>query len=258
MPSVLMCPPSYFGIEYSINPWMDVSKQADWSLAMRQWTDLAEAYDKSGIEVQLIPGVPKAPDMVFTANAGLVSGGRVSLSKFLHQERTPEEPRLKKWFQRNEYKVKQPSLPFEGEGDCLRYKDLLLAGNGFRSKEGAYDQVSSWLKMDHVPIRLIDPRFYHLDLALGVVNNSIIWYPGAFDDDSKEKIRKLGAKRYCELSEKQALSFCCNLFSCKDCVFIPSSSIIPKSFPSSNITKINVSEFMKSGGGVKCMTLSLD
>ena len=258
MASVLMCPPCAFGIKYSINPWMDIQKPSDWSKAMSQWSSLVDAYDKAGINVHLVSPGSDVPDMVFTANGGIVQGGRAVVAKFLHKERTEEEPRFRKWFVQNGYLVRVPALPFEGEGDCLRNDNTLLAGNGFRSNIESYKQVASWLKMRFVPIRLIDQRFYHLDLALAVINDAIIWYPGAMDEESNDILKGLGAKNI-ELKEHEALSFCCNLLSHGEDIFLPASAIVPEAIEKmGRIKRIDVSEFMKSGGGVKCMTLCLD
>jgi N-dimethylarginine dimethylaminohydrolase len=258
MASVLMCPPCAFGIKYSINPWMDVQKPSDWGKAMLQWTSLVDAYDQSGVNVQLVAPGSDVPDMVFTANGGIVQGGRAVPAKFLHKERTGEEPRFRQWFSQNMYLLKMLPVPFEGEGDCLRYNDTLLAGNGFRSSAEAYKQIAPWLKMKYVTLRLVDPRFYHLDLALAVVNDTIIWYPGAMDAESNEALRGLGPKT-CELKEHEALSFCCNLFCHGEDIFLPASAIVPGAVEKmGRIKRIDVSEFMKSGGGVKCMTLCLD
>ena len=61
------------------------------------------------------------PDLVFTANGGLVLGRNVILGHFMHRERRPEEPWFREWFEQNGFNVQElpRDLPFEGEGDAL-------------------------------------------------------------------------------------------------------------------------------------------
>src|ERR1051326_8372300 len=97
---VLMCPPAAYGLKYEINAWMHLGDQPDVSLAARQWSDLHRILqDELGADVELVQQESNAPDMVFTANAGLIHDGRVLLSRFRHAERQVEVPAFKRWFE---------------------------------------------------------------------------------------------------------------------------------------------------------------
>src|SRR5687768_17304741 len=95
---ILMCPPQHYGIEYEINPWMSRSRQADQPLALQQWTALRDVLLELGVETPLVEPLAGLPDLVFTANAGLVYGQRVVLSHFRHPERQKEEAIFRQWF----------------------------------------------------------------------------------------------------------------------------------------------------------------
>jgi N-dimethylarginine dimethylaminohydrolase len=134
----LMCSPEFFQVDYVINPWMEGNiDRANRALAAEQWHRLNVILSGAG-KVELIPPILGSPDMVFTANAGLVLGDQAILSRFLHPERQSEEPHFRDWFQQHGFRVHElpKDLPFEGAGDALldRVKPLLWAGYGFRTE----------------------------------------------------------------------------------------------------------------------------
>ena len=90
-PSVLMCPPLYYGIAYEINPWMSLSRPSDSLLAREQWQTLYQLLqNRLDKNVWLIDPVPGQPDMVFTANAGFAWGNKFIVSNFRHEVRSRE------------------------------------------------------------------------------------------------------------------------------------------------------------------------
>ena len=259
----LMCIPTYFAIAYEINPWMNVNNPADAALAHKQWDKLHEAIIDAGAEVSLIDPVEGLPDMVFTANAGLVKGKKVILSNFMHKERQGEEIYYEKWFTGHGYQCY--SIPdgsaFEGAGDAVFYKDLMLLGHGFRTDISSHRQVGEIMEMGYVSLELINHHFYHLDTCLQYFEdiNLIIYDPGAFSPESRKKIEGLPSE-ILRLSEEDAFSFVCNsicinknllLYNCTEAL---ADELKNKGM---EIMSIDVSEFMKSGGSVRCMVLGL-
>src|SRR5690349_2795921 len=162
----LMCPPDLYDVDYVINPWMEGNiHKPSRAVAVEQWEALAGLLERNAAVEKVAPQ-RGLPDMVFTANAGLVVGKNFVLSQFLHRERQGEQEHFKKWFQKHNFTVFElpPDLPFEGAGDALLDREgaCLWAGYGFRSELDAHPHLAEWLDIEVISLRLIDPRFYHL------------------------------------------------------------------------------------------------
>lgn len=182
----LMCRPEYFTVEYSINPWMDPERPVDTRLAVAQWTALKDAYESLGHKVELIDPEPGLPDMVFAANSGTVIDGIVLGARFRAEQRAAEADHFRRWFLSNGYRdVVMPGCVNEAEGDFTWTGTVLLAGTGFRTDPGAHAEAQEVLGVPVVSLRLVDPRYYHLDTALFVLDDrstrpEICYYPAAF------------------------------------------------------------------------------
>src|SRR5437764_5145396 len=181
---ILMCPPDYYGIEYEINPWMSRSRGSTPERALEQWRALHDALIDLGVQVERMTPRPGLPDLVFTANAGLVFGNRFYSSRFRHEVRARETPFFDAWFGENGFHVEHlpPGSFFEGAGDALFCGTKLFAGYRIRSDVSGHQWLGMVLNKQVLPVELVNPRFYHLDtcfcpLALG----EALWYAGAFD-----------------------------------------------------------------------------
>src|SRR5580658_316389 len=97
-PRILMCSPDHYGIEYEINPWMSRSRGSAPEHAHQQWRNLYETLLSLGVQVELMTPQPGLPDLVFTANAGLVFGQKFYSSRFRHEVRARESPYFDAWF----------------------------------------------------------------------------------------------------------------------------------------------------------------
>ena len=130
---VLMCPPHHYAIKYEINPWMKLANAIHVKRARRQWNGLYRTLKRLGVEIVLVTPEKDCPDMVFTANAGVVSGRRFIPSRFRYVERQGEFPAFVRFFKRRGYHVQDAArgLFFEGEGDLLPHGKLLFGGFGF-------------------------------------------------------------------------------------------------------------------------------
>ncbi len=183
--SYLMCPPEYFDVSYAINPWMRPDAPVDPGSRCGSGPTLRATYESLGHSVSMIEPVAGLPDMVFAANGATVIDGTVLGVRFRHQERAGEAAAYLSWFRSHGYSpVHEPVFVNEGEGDILVAGDTVLAGYGFRSDDGGGRASSaSVFGRRVVSLRLVDPRFYHLDTALCVLDASTaMYYPAAFDD----------------------------------------------------------------------------
>ena len=255
-----MCPPDHFSIEYEINPWMKTSDQVDPAAAAKEWQSLAYIYRSLKFEVETIKPAAGLPDMVFTANGGLVIGGKVMLPRFKYPERQPETGQFKDWFEAAGFEVKLPRHDFEGEGDALVCGDLIMAGWGFRSDPAAHAELDTYFDETVVSLHLTDDRFYHLDTALAVLDHSTIaYYPGAFDANSRRQLELL-IPRTIKATEAEAEGFGLNLVSDgHNVVMSDRAQTLAKQIEALGykVHTTPIKEFQKSGGGVKCLTLEL-
>lgn len=260
----LMCPPTYFDVDYVINPWMQGNlHQTSRELAVAQWTRLYDEV-RCHAEVRLIEPRPALPDMVFTANAGLVHERRVLVSHFRCPERRGEERFFREWFTSEGFAVEQGvrETPFEGEGDALALGNLLCLGYGFRTEAAAAGMLERAFECEVLPLRLVDPRFYHLDTCFAPLpNGDVMYYPPAFDAEALRAIEaRFAAERRIVVSQEDALHFACNVVAIDEVLILNQASealqaeLAGRGF---RVVEVRLSEFMKAGGAAKCLVLKL-
>jgi N-dimethylarginine dimethylaminohydrolase len=257
----LMCPPIYFDVTYSINPWMEPNKPIDADLAMTQWESLRDIYREFGHQVEFIDPVAGLPDMVFSANGATVVDGVVLLAKFRYQERAGETAAYREWFTARGYElIHEPRYINEGEGDYLATYRRLLGGTGFRTDRRSHHEAQAFFSRTVTSLTLIDPRFYHLDTALAVLDNEeIMYYPAAFSSGSRAVLRELYPDAVLA-TDADAEVFGVNAVSDGRHVVLPQGAaqlidgLRERGFEPIGV---DVSELLKAGGGVKCCTLEL-
>ncbi|BAY18972.1 hypothetical protein NIES2109_52110 [Nostoc sp. HK-01] len=260
----LMCPPDHYDVDYVINPWMEGNiHKSSRDRAVEQWQGLYQILKEHAI-VNLVTPQKGWPDLVFTANAGLVLGDNVVLSRFLHKERQGEEPHFKQWFEENGYTVYElpKDLPFEGAGDALLDREgrWLWAGYGFRSELDSHPYLAKWLDIEVLSLRLIDERFYHLDTCFcPLANGYLLYYPGAFDSYSNRLIEmRVAAEKRIAIAEADAVNFACNAVNVDSIVIMNKASDALKSRLAEvgfQVLETQLTEFLKAGGAAKCLTL---
>lgn len=261
---ILMCPPDHYDVDYVINPWMEGNiHKSSRDRAVEQWQKLHQVLKDVAI-VDLVAPAKGWPDMVFTANAGLVLGTNVVLSRFFHKERQGEEPYFKAWFEENGFTVYElpKDLPFEGAGDALfdREGRWLWAGYGFRSELDSHPYIAKWLDTEVVSLRLIDERFYHLDTCFcPLTGGYLLYYPPAFDSYSNRVIEmRIPEEKRIIVEEPDAVCFACNAVNVGSTIVMNQISdglrnkLVKAGF---NVTETPLSEFLKAGGAAKCLTL---
>jgi len=262
-PRILMCPPEHYRIVYEINPWMNRRIGSDPERSNRQWSALRDALIELGANIELLEPVEGLPDLVFTANAGLVYHNLFLGSRFRYAERQGEAPTFEGWFADHGYRVEQVphDAYFEGAGDALFCGETLFAGYRFRSDARGLQWIGERLGVEVLPMELVDPRYYHLDTCFCPLDeNTAIYYPGAFDDYGRS-VLNARVDQLIEVSAEEAFSFSCNA------VVVGRSVILNQGAP--KLTKaleahgfstipLDLTEFIKSGGSAKCLTFRLD
>ena len=259
----LMCPPHHFTVLYEINPWMHREVAVDTDRSSAQWERLVATLRDAGADVELIEPEAHVPDMVFTANAGLVNGDQFVPSHFRHAERQPETEVFATWFEARGWRVDRlpEEVDHEGAGDALPFAGRLLSGYRPRSDAAAAPILSKLLGTPVRSVELVDPRLYHVDLTFCPL------------DDRRAICATLGWDRYGRavveglvpeplwLDDEEALSFCANS------VVVGTNVVMPTVPPrvgrqleawGFSVVECRVDEFLKAGGGCRCLTLALD
>ncbi|MCL1801729.1 MAG: N-dimethylarginine dimethylaminohydrolase [Promicromonosporaceae bacterium] len=275
-----MCPPTHFDVVYAINPWMDLAIPVDQQVAMQQWEALKNTYETHGHNVFTIDGEPGLPDMIYAANGGLVINGKALAPRFTYPEREAEGAAFGRWFEKaaraglfgdgGEY-LGQADEFNEGEGDLLLVGNRLLCGTGFRTSRAAHQELAERFGLAEAGIEiesleLVDPRFYHLDTALTVLDDGaatgevmIAYFPAAFSPASQARLAELYPSAILA-DESDAAAFGLNAVSDGRRVYLNSAA-------TSMMTKLRahgfepigleMSEILKGGGSVKCCSLVL-
>jgi N-dimethylarginine dimethylaminohydrolase len=266
MSRILVCPPDFFGIEYEINPWMRLSNRVDHDRAVQQWHELMRVLEQEvGVALERMSPLPGLPDLVFTANAGIVIGRTAVVSRFRYPERRREEVHFEQWFRDHGYDVMstEEGLYFEGAGDLLGFPDYWFGGYRQRSDIRVFPILSEHFHREIIPLELVDSRFYHLDTCLCPLSGGeLLYFPAAFDLYGQTSIteRVSGGLRLA-VPEDEALKFACNAVSVGKHVVLPIGCPATQSWLHDRgyeTHTVDLDEFMKSGGSAKCLTLALD
>jgi N-dimethylarginine dimethylaminohydrolase len=256
----LMCPPTYFAVDYSINPWMDPSAPVDVDLAVRQWSALRDTYVSLGHTVDEIAPISGLPDMVFAANGATVVDGIVYGAQFRYPERAAEAPAYLNWFARAGFETHEAKQVNEGEGDLLLTDRFLFAGTGFRTDLGAHAEAQELFGRPVITLQLIDPHFYHLDTALTVLGGANIAYlPEAFTASSRRVLAQLFPDAILA-AKADAAVLGLNAVCDGTHVVLPvqasglADQLAAKGY---DPVPVDLSELLKAGGGPKCCTLEV-
>lgn len=255
-----MTPPTYFAVEYAINPWMDTSAPVDVDVAHAQWEDLRQTYLGLGHRVDIVEPVPGLPDMVYAANGGFVAGEVAIVARFRYQERAGEAVAYDEWMSSMGYQPVTTRHVNEGQGDLLLVGEMVLAGYGFRTDRRAHAEVSAALRMPVVSLELVDPRFYHLDTALAVLDDhTIAYYPPAFSVAAQDQLHALFPDAIV-VGSADAYVLGLNVVSDGLHVVHPCAAtgfgaqLREVGFEA---VGVDLSELLKGGGSVKCCTLEV-
>lgn len=258
-----MCPPEHFGVLYEINPWMHREVAVDLNRARGQWGELVATLVAAGAEVELLEPQPDLPDLVFTANAGTVNHGRYVPSRFRHANRQPEVDFDVAWFTDHGFEVAElpEGVGHEGAGDALPFRGVFLSGYRSRSDAGAHGPLSGLLGAPVRPIELVDGRLYHLDLTFCPLDDRrAMAAPHAWDAYGCRVVEAL-VPELLVLEDDEMLAFCANS------VVVGTTVVMPSCPPrvgrqleawGFDVEVVAVDEFLKAGGGCRCLTLALD
>jgi N-dimethylarginine dimethylaminohydrolase len=255
-----MTSPQFFAVDYAINPWMDTDNPVDTAVAVAQWGHLRDTYLRLGHVVDLVAPVPGLPDMVYAANGGLILNGTAVVARFKYPQRQQESIAYAGWMRSQGYTPVQTQHVNEGQGDLLPVGETILAGTGFRTDPRAHAEIAEIFGRPVVSLELVDPRFYHLDTALSVLDDATIaYYPPAFTESSRAQLETLFPDAIV-VESADAYVFGLNVVSDGRHVVYPAAAVgFAEQLTQAGFEPIGVemSELLKGGGSVKCCTLEV-
>jgi N-dimethylarginine dimethylaminohydrolase len=256
----VMTPPQFFAVDYAINPWMDTTNPVDRAVAIAQWQHLHDVYRQLGHTVDLVEPVPGLPDMVYAANGGLILDGTAAVARFKYAQRQQESVAYAEWLTSHGYRPVQTRHVNEGQGDLLPVGDYILAGYGFRTDLRAHGEIAGIFDRRVISLELVDPRFYHLDTALTVLDDTTIaYYPPAFSYVSRAHLETLYPDAIV-VDSADAYVFGLNAVSDGRHVVHPAAAVgFARQLADAGFEAVGIdlSELLKGGGSVKCCTLEV-
>jgi N-dimethylarginine dimethylaminohydrolase len=262
---MLLCPPDHFEVAYVINPWMDPARPVDKAAATEQWNALRDKLRELGVDVQLIDPVPGLPDMTFAGDGGIAYGRTFVPSNFRHPERAPEAAHYERWFRDHGYRIERmpPEVIFEGLGDITLNSGYGVTSYGQRSTADAVPQLRrlfpdvQWL----ASLELVDPTFFHIGVALQLLDgNTGMYVPDAFSAEGRKEIENL-PHHMIAVSDEDARNMTVNAVVVgRDLVVNHCSRPVRRELADRGfrVHRVDVSEFVKSGGATRCLVLALD
>jgi N-dimethylarginine dimethylaminohydrolase len=255
-----MTAPTFFAVDYAINPWMDTTTPVDIDVATAQWENLRDTYRRLGHIVDLVEPVAGLPDMVYAANGGLIVNDKAIVARFRYPQRAGESIAYAEWMTSNGHTPLYTRHVNEGQGDLLVAGRIVLAGMGFRTDTKAHAEIAEIVGMPVVSLELVEPRFYHLDTALAVLDDTTIaYYPPAFTGTSCAELEALFPDAIV-VGSTDANVLGLNAVSDGYHVVHPASSVgFAEQLYNAGFEPIGVdmSELLKGGGSVKCCTMEV-
>ncbi|MGH9070879.1 MAG: dimethylarginine dimethylaminohydrolase family protein [Acidimicrobiales bacterium] len=281
-----MCAPEHFGVAYEINPWMHKEVRPDPDLARTQFEDLVATLRAGGAEIELEDPAEGLPDLVFTANAGIVNGRQFVPAHFRHPQRQGETAHDVAWFVSKGWRVDRlpADVAHEGAGDALPFATdaeptaaaasgqreaeprtpmgpVLVSGYRLRSDATSHAPLARLVGVPVRSVELVDERLYHLDLIFCPLDGRRAMIAPLGLDSYGTRVMKALVPEPLILEDDEALAFVANSVVVDHLVVMPTCPPrVGRELEAWGFTVavVPVGEFQKAGGGCRCLTLALD
>lgn len=254
---VVMSPPDFFDIEYSINPWMNTANKVHEEHARREWESLRDIYQRLDLEISTIPPVKGLPDLVFTTDHGVWISDTFYISRFRYPERQKEQDVAIPWYSSHQIKTQTiPSLCFMEGGDVLFHSDHIFLGYGFRTSQDTAVYLHNTSRYPVTALELVDEAFYHLDTCfLPISSDTAFYYPPAFAPAGIKSLKSI-FDILIPLTSHEAEGFACNSVIVDQTVICQPNPTFEQKLIELGYTPITLDmhEFNKSGGGIHCLS----
>lgn len=270
---VLSVDPRGYTVEEPLNVFTVATTEIDTKKTLAQHATLC---DSTAATVLASPK-DHLSDLVFAANWGLwlprLPEKVVLLSNMKYESRARETVWVEKKLQNMKVKtIRFPKTqPFEGQGESCWFHngELLVVGYGYRANSKSVQVLQHKLNQVYsaygveppyvVGVKLTDPKFYHLDLAMCAVSHtSCLLRSGSITAASVQRVKKYLQLHILNTSD----DFVFNLLVLPDKIVSHKlKHVRDKKFIEKHgqrpLVEVDVSEFEKAGGSVGCMSLVL-
>ncbi len=266
----LLTEPNHFRVDYAINPFMHLDDQPDPTRTRAQWLSLVAAIEAAGATVEVIPQLPDAPDMVYAMNLGMplvaADGTRqVVLSHMRYPQRRMETAAAEEWFAAHGHTSRRIGRDGVGAyfeaGDAFAFRGELVVGYGPRTEELALKHLATDLGVSVRGVRIAHPGMYHMDLGFCPLDDThALVCPEAYDDASAAALLALVPEPLV-LSEAEAMTFCANSVVIGRTILMPACPDRVRTQLEAwgfEVVVVDVGEFLKGGGAVRCLSNPLD
>lgn len=285
IPSYVMNFPFTLSAKEPNNIWMEELKPEELEInrpkAYKQFMDLYNFMAGQGL-VYLLPSKGDFQDQVYVANLGLhlphIKDRNVMLlSNYTSEPRRGEEWVGKEFYDMMGYETFICPFKWEGEADLKYLKDnIYIGGYGQRSTLEAYEWMEKNFDMKIIKLQMVEPYLYHLDCSVfPLTSEKTLVCSSLYSEEELKELRKY--TKIIDVSEDDAFGGITNSVRLGNMILCASNiSELKKDDELYTLEKhkidtlekicgdegmecviFNLSEFMKSGALLSCMTQHL-
>ena len=275
MREAMLVSPEYFKISSQSaedNLYMDTWRVVDTAKALNQHHDLRTKLESLGVRVKVFPGLPKMDDAVFLNNTFATTSGRFIIGHMLHKVRKIEANRhdVKSFFsEQMKYEtvdLSQKDGIAELTGSLIidHQRNIGFCGlSGRADAEGAKNMHEAF-KLDASFVFDLATAEYHTNVVFTVLaGKAAILFPGGLSSNAAaDAISSAYGDRMVNITEKEKNAFAANslavtpsdvLFSTTAFSALTSETKSKLSALGFDIHHVDVSEFEKAGGSLRCL-----
>lgn len=284
---LLMSDCRHFNNQAKINPYYH-DEAIDLDQATLEHQTIKNIFEKIGCTVITVPSPADSQDGVYTANWALVRDDRAILSRLPNVRRSEEAHAKRILEDLGKTVIEVPSdWRFSGQGDALACGDLLFCGRGYRSDESAQAFASEQLGFQRIQLQTVpqldssgspiinpdsgweDSFFYDIDLAMAIIRQPvgdqkglIAYCEEAFTSESQQFLEQFDLVDKIKIDLDEAVqSFAGNLVSTgQDVVMSSHAPKLKRQLEELGLTvhTPEITELVKGGGYIRCISLALD
>jgi N-dimethylarginine dimethylaminohydrolase len=179
------------------------------------------------------------------------------MARFRHGVRVPESTDRAAFLAARGAEVVHAESYLEG-GDVTVTNDCVYLGYGFRSERRSAELLGAHFERTVVALRLVDPRLYHLDMALTVLpdGTALVCREALAAESLRALERSPGVREVVGVSVEDALSMCLNVVPVGDTLVggnvsrRVSAIIAARGFRQDLVP---LDQFHRAGGGAACL-----